>query len=205
MSSFYTLPKSPRPTSAAIGICSQLDGPGSGREDEETELGRFKFEEDHRYMMPAHFGRMKYVTSTTTYRDVTNLVVQYRTERDAIEPYVPEALEITDPTLTVAFVMNRGVEWMAGGVQPGGCQRPRALRRRGRPCGGRLLPGRLGEQGGPIIAGREATGIPKIGATIEEARHLGGHWMAEAAYEGNTFLEMSLAKGMRFRRRRSRR
>jgi hypothetical protein len=86
MSSFYTLPKSPRPTSAAIGICSQLDGPGSGREDEETELGRFKFEEDHRYMMPAHFGRMKYVTSTTTYRDVTNLVVQYRTERDAIEP-----------------------------------------------------------------------------------------------------------------------
>jgi acetoacetate decarboxylase len=159
-------------------------------------LGRFKFEEDHRYMMPAHFGGMKYVTSTTTYRDVTNLVVQYRTERDAIEPYVPEALEITDPTLTVAFVMNRGVEWMAGGVYN---------------LVAVNVPVRFdGEvdhvEGGfslvvwenkvaPIIAGREATGIPKIGATIEEARHLGGHWMAEAAYEGNTFLEMSLAEG----------
>lgn len=159
-------------------------------------MGRFKFEEDHRYMMPAHFGGMKYVTSTTTYRDVTNLVVQYRTERDAIEPYVPEALEITDPTLTVAFVMNRGVEWMAGGVYN---------------LVAVNVPVRFdGEvdhvEGGfslvvwenkvaPIIAGREATGIPKIGATIEEARHLGGHWMAEAAYEGNTFLEMSLAEG----------
>lgn len=30
---------------------------------------------------------------------------------------------------------------------------------------------------------------------IEEARHRFGRWNAEAAYEGNTFLEMSLAEG----------
>ena len=81
----------------------------------DAPMGRFRFADDHLYFMPAHFGGMPRVTTTTTYRDVTNLIVQYRTERDAIEPYVPEALEITDPTLTVAFVMNRGVEWMAGG------------------------------------------------------------------------------------------
>ena len=36
----------------------------------------------------------------------------------------------------------------------------------------------------PILPGREATGIPKIGAQIEEARHLGGRWMAEADVRG---------------------
>ena len=48
-------------------------------------MGSFKFEDDHRYMMPAHFGGTKHVSSTTVYRDVTNLVVQYRTRQDAIE------------------------------------------------------------------------------------------------------------------------
>ena len=37
-------------------------------------MGRFRFEDDHRYMMPAHFGGLKHVTTTTTYRDVTSLV-----------------------------------------------------------------------------------------------------------------------------------
>jgi len=159
-------------------------------------MGRFKFEDDHRYMMPAHFGGMKHGTSTTIYRDVTNLVVQYRTERDALEPYVPEALEITDPTLTVAFVMNRGVEWMAGGVYN--------LVAVNVPV---RFDGAIDHvQGGfslvvwenkvtPILPGREATGIPKLGATIEDARHLGPRWAAEAAYEGNTFLRMSLVEG----------
>jgi acetoacetate decarboxylase len=159
-------------------------------------MGRFKFEDDHRYMMPAHFGGMKYVTTTTTYRDVTSLIVQYRTEQNAIEPYVPEALEVTEPILTVAFVMNRGVEWMAGGVYN--------LVAVNVPV---RFDGRVDHvEGGfslvvwenkvaPILPGREATGIPKIGATIEDARYLGGRWMAEAAYEGNTFLELSLAEG----------
>ena len=159
-------------------------------------MGRFKFEDDYRYMMPAHFGGMKYITTTTTYRDVTNLIIQYRTERDAIEPYVPEALEITDPILTVAFVMNRGVEWMAGGVYN--------LVAVNVPV---RFDGKVDHvEGGfslvvwenkvtPILPGREATGIPKIGATIEDARYLFGRWMAEAAYEGNTFLEMSLTEG----------
>ena len=52
-----------------------------------------------------------------------------------------------------------------------------------------------GNKVAPILSGREMTGIPKIGATIEDARHLFGRWMAEAAYEGNTFLEMSLDQG----------
>jgi len=159
-------------------------------------MGRFRFEDDYRYTMPAHFGGNKYVTSNTVYRDTTNLVVQYRTEKEAIEPYVPEALEITDPTITVAFVMNRGVEWMAGGVYN---------------LVAVNVPVRFdGEvdhvEGGfslvvwenkvtPILPGREATGIPKIGAQIEEARYLRGTWMAEAAYEGNTFLRMTLEEG----------
>ena len=78
-------------------------------------MGRFRFEDDHRYAMPAHFGGLKHVGTTTTYRDVTSLIVRYRTEKDAVDAYVPEALEVTDPVLSVAFVMNRGVEWMAGG------------------------------------------------------------------------------------------
>jgi acetoacetate decarboxylase len=159
-------------------------------------MGRFKFEDDYLYIMPAHFGGMKRVSTTTTYRDVTNLIIQYRTERDAIEPYVPEALEITDPTLTVAFVMNRGVEWMAGGVYN--------LVAVNVPV---RFDGKVDHiEGGfslvvwenkvaPILTGRELTGIPKIGATIEDARCLNGRWSAEAAYEGNTFLEMSLVEG----------
>ena len=70
-------------------------------------MGRFRFADDHLYSMPAHFGGMPRVTTTTTYRDVTNLIVQYRTERDAIEPYVPEALEITDPTTSTRSPPSR--------------------------------------------------------------------------------------------------
>jgi acetoacetate decarboxylase len=159
-------------------------------------MGSFKFDEEYRYMMPAHFGGQKFVTTTTTYRDVTSLVVQYRTDRDAVDAYVPEALEVTDPTISVAFVMNRGVEWMAGGVYN--------LVAVNVPV---RFDGELDHvEGGfslvvwenkvaPILPGREATGIPKIGAQIEEARQLGGHWMAEAAYEGNTFLELTLEEG----------
>jgi acetoacetate decarboxylase len=159
-------------------------------------MGRFRFEDDHRYAMPAHFGGLKHVGTTTTYRDVTSLIVRYRTEKDAVDAYVPEALEVTDPVLSVAFVMNRGVEWMAGG---------------GYNLVAVNVPVRFdGEvdrvEGGfslvvwenkvtPILPGREATGIPKIGAQIEEARHLPGRWAAEAAYEGNAFLEMTLEEG----------
>lgn len=155
-------------------------------------MGRFKFEDDHRYLMPAHFGGQKYVTSTTTYRDVTNLVLQYRTDKEALDQYIPEALEVTDPTLTVAFVMNRGVEWMAGGVYN--------LVAVNVPV---RFDGTVDHvEGGyslvvwenkvtPILPGREVTGIPKIGAQIEEARFTHGRWMAEAAYEGNTFLRLT--------------
>jgi acetoacetate decarboxylase len=159
-------------------------------------MGRFKFEDDCRYMMPAHFGGMKSASITTIYRDVTSLIIQYRTDQDAIEPYVPEALEITDPTLTVAFVMNRGVEWMAGGVYNLVAVNV-PVRFDGKidhVVGGFALV--LWENKvAPILSGREMTGIPKIGATIDDARHLFGRWMAEAAYEGNTFLEMSLEEG----------
>lgn len=79
-------------------------------------MGKFKFQDDHRYAMPAHFGGNKFESITTVYKDCTNLIIQYKTDPDLLDQYIPEALELTDPTITVAFVMNRGVEWMAGGV-----------------------------------------------------------------------------------------
>jgi hypothetical protein len=75
----------------------------------EALMGRFRFEDDPLYSMPAHFGGMKRVTTTTTYRDVTSLIVQYRTERDAIEPYVPEAA-----TATIAW---RALTWQQAPTQ----------------------------------------------------------------------------------------
>jgi len=65
--------------------------------------------------MPPHFGGWEFVTLNTTYRDVTNLVLQYRTKKEAVEAYVPGEFEVTNPLMTGCFVMNRGVEWMAGG------------------------------------------------------------------------------------------
>jgi acetoacetate decarboxylase len=159
-------------------------------------MGRFRFEADHLYAMPAHFGGMRHVTTTTSYRDVTNLIVQYRTDRDALEPYVPEALEITDPTLTVAFVMNRGVEWMAGGsYNLVAVNVPVRFDGTDDHVEGPFSLVVWENKVTPILPGREMTGIPKIGAAIDEARHLGRLWMAEAAYEGNTFLELSLTEG----------
>lgn len=159
-------------------------------------MGRFKFEDDCLYLMPAHFGGVKRVSTTTVYRDVTNLVVRYRTERDAIEPYVPEALEITDPTLTVAFVMNRGVEWLAGGVYNlVAVDVPVRFDGKVDHVEGGFALVVWENKVAPILSGRELTGIPKVGATIEDARHLNGRWTAEAAYEGNTFLELSIVEG----------
>jgi len=159
-------------------------------------MGGFRFEDDYRYMMPAHFGGLKAVSTTTRYRDVTSLVVQYRTEREAIDAYVPEALELTDPTLSVAFVMNRGVDWMAGGsYNLVAVNVPVRFDGESDHVEGGFSLVVWESKTTPILPGREATGIPKIGAQIEEARYLPGRWTAEAAYEGNTFLEMTLEEG----------
>jgi hypothetical protein len=162
----------------------------------EDGMGNFEFEADHRYTMPAHFGGLKSVSTTTTYRDVTSLIVRYRTEKDAVDAYVPEALEVTDPTISVAYVMNRAVDWMAGGgYNLVAVNVPVRFDGEVDHVEGSFSLVVWENKVTPILPGREATGIPKIGAQIEDARHLPGRWTAEAAYEGNTFFAMTLEEG----------
>ena len=157
--------------------------------------GKFKFQDEHRYSMPAHFGGRGGGSLNTHYEDVTNLVITYRTDGEKLANYIPDCLELTAPEITVAFAMNRGVQWMGGGVYNLiAVNAPVRLKANGEVIEGGYALVVWENKTTPILPGRESTGIPKIGAQIEDARHTGQYWMAEAAYEGNKFMEMTFVE-----------
>lgn len=157
--------------------------------------GKFQFQDDHRYSMPAHFGGRAGASLNTKYEDVTNLVLSYQTDGDQLAQYIPDCLELTAPEITVAFVMNRGVQWMGGGVYNlVAVNAPVRFKGTNETIEGGYALVVWENKTAPILPGREATGIPKIGAQIEDARHVNEYWMAEAAYEGNRFFEMTLVE-----------
>lgn len=157
--------------------------------------GKFKFQENHRYSMPAHFGGREGGSLNAHYEDVTMLVVTYRTDGDKLAQYIPDCLELIAPEITVAFSMNRGVQWMAGGVYNlVAVNAPVRFKGNGEVIEGGYALVVWENKTTPILPGRETIGIPKIGAQIEDARHAEKYWMAEAGYEGNKFLDMTFTE-----------
>jgi len=68
------------------------------------------------HMMPAHFGSSKRPDNASMwYRDITSMVVPFRTDREQLAAYLPAPFEVAeDAIVTVTYACNRQVDWLAG-------------------------------------------------------------------------------------------
>jgi len=155
----------------------------------------FKFSENSNYLMPAHFGGYEGQPQSTTYHDVTSIVVTYETDRQMLEQYVPDAFEVTQPVLAISYAVNRRVDWMSGGsYNLIGVTVPVAYTRGEERLEGGYALVVWENKTTPILPGREITGIPKIFADIEDHHQLGDKLFTNASYEGRTFLSLELER-----------
>ena len=77
--------------------------------------GKFKFQDDFIYKMPAHFGGSPFYPIRAVYGDMLGISVQYETDQDALLQYIPEDFELREPVVSVQYTNCRDVVWMSGG------------------------------------------------------------------------------------------
>lgn len=158
--------------------------------------GKFVFNQDFIYKMPAHFGGDPFYPVRVVYGDNTVIYVNYETDEEALLNYIPEDFELKEPVVSVQYTNCRDVDWMIGGEyrliqvtvpvkysrSPEGLEGVYALVVwENKTC--------------PIIGGREEDGVPKVYADISSERHLENHWFVAASYEQFTFLKIDLQRG----------
>lgn len=151
------------------------------------------------WMMPPHFGmpawqRLDGVPpGDSLYDDVTLISIDYLTDRDKLEKYLPRPYELDgSPVVTVAYSMNRDISWLAGGSYNIISVSTRAT-----------YPGEVDQISGsyalvlwenltePILPGREQLGIPKVFGHIDDHREFKGAWRTTLSNNGKTMLEMN--------------
>jgi len=153
----------------------------------------FEFAADSSYLMPAHFGGSP--LGSWTYGQVTTIGVSYRTDRAALERYVPGCFEITDPVIEIGYAANRGVEWMAGaGYNLVAVNVPVEYRHGSERLTGSYALVVWESKPTPILGGREQTGIPKIFADVADPREIGDRLVGNVSFEGSTFLRVDVRK-----------
>ncbi len=156
----------------------------------------FRFSEESNYTMPAHFGAdfEGPWPAGPTYPDVTSIIITYETDPGMLAHYIPEGFELTQSVVTIAYSMNRGLEWLGGGAYNLiSVNAPVAY-----PHGQDRLEGQYAlvvweNKTDPIIHGREQ-GVPKLFADIQDLHQLGDRLFIKASYEGSAFLRMEVRK-----------
>jgi acetoacetate decarboxylase len=146
--------------------------------------------------MPACFGHSKLSATLTAgesvYGDVTQISLQYRTDEKPLRQLLPHPYELEGPpVLTVAYSMNRDIDWLAGGEYNIIDVSVRAI-----------YIGEADEIRGdfalvlwenltdPILTGREMQGIPKIYGQIEDHKIQNGIWKTSLSNRGQTILDV---------------
>jgi len=158
--------------------------------------GKFVFDADFIYKMPAHFGGDPFHPIRVVYGDNTVISVDYETDEDALLNYIPEDFELKEPVVNVQYTNCRDVDWMIGGEYRL-IQVTTPVKYVGNSEG---LEGVYAlvvweNKTCPIIGGREEDGVPKVFADISSERHLENHWFVAASYEQFTFLRIDLQRG----------
>ncbi len=154
--------------------------------------GKFHFDEDYSYTMPAHFGGvLGSKLQDLQYDDVTSLAVGYLTDEAQLAQYIPDAFEIVEPSLNIEYQKCLGVHWMGGGgytlvavMTP--------VRHISSGTVGAFALVVWENKTGPILGGREDTGIPKLYAEVPDYHLLGRHASAHLSHEGRAFLELEV-------------
>jgi acetoacetate decarboxylase len=151
----------------------------------------FQFSEGSNYMMPVHFGGWPGQPQAATYHDVTSIMVSHETDPGMLSAFIPEAFEMTKPVLSIQYSMCRQVDWMGGsGYNLITVAVPAAYARGRERIEGLYILVIWENRTAPILTGREQTGMPKIFANIEDPHQLGDRLLANASYDGWTFLRI---------------
>lgn len=146
------------------------------------------------YAMPAHFGGRDGGISSTTYWDTDTASVFYETEYEPLARLLPPGFTLLRAELMVAFMMNRGVEWMGG--EPYNIvavNAPVKFEGTSDKVEGWFSLVVWENNTTPILTGREGTGIPKIPSEIEDFRFHKNEMRTWAHAKGHTFCHMHLS------------
>jgi acetoacetate decarboxylase len=158
-------------------------------------MDMFKFDPNKSYMMPGHFGDRPFdPRSTGWYHDVTGMVVAYLTDREKVQKYLPAPFELDgEPIVTVASVMNRDIDWLAGrGYNLVTVNLSAVYKGEDPPIHAPYCLVMWENMTDPILTGRELLGVPKIYADIPDHQQIGGAWYIRASHFGNKIMDMSI-------------
>jgi acetoacetate decarboxylase len=126
------------------------------------------------------------------YGEVESVVLQYNTERDAIQALLPDCYQSSqEPTVTIVFTHNAAVDFMAGrGYRMANVQVGARFDGEKDHLEGDYVLVMCEDETTPIIGGREILGMPKVYADISPTRTMpDGHLKCEASLWGICFLE----------------
>jgi len=156
----------------------------------------FQVKNDFTYLMPVHFGGSTFDPDRVIHQKTTTLAMSYETDRKLLEQYIPEEFELLSPEVQIVFSKFTEIDWMQGGQYNlvNVASPVRFSGQRDEPEGSYTLVV-WENKTAPILGGREQTGIPKICADIEDLHVLKPHYMTNASYEGNTFLNLDFEAG----------
>lgn len=168
------------------------------REDWPVTTGKrdmFKLDPEQSYMMPAHFGpRYTGEKSSGWYRDVTMMVVAYRTDREKLAAHLPAPFAVAeDAVVTVAYARNKQVDWLAGrGYNLLAVNASVVYQGEQDQLTGSYTLVMWENLTDPILRGRELHGIPKIYADISDHHIIGDDWHCSASHFGNAIVDMAI-------------
>jgi acetoacetate decarboxylase len=159
-------------------------------------MTNFKIPKKGNIMMPFNFGpRDNDVRNSGWYRDVSMLIVPYKTDADILRKIIPEHFKISDePTISVNYACNKDIDWLAGrnynlisvsveAIFSGDVDEVAASYNL-------VMWENLTD---PILTGRELQGIPKIYADIDDISYGSNSANVRMSHFNNPILDIAIS------------
>ncbi|TWU07568.1 acetoacetate decarboxylase family protein [Stieleria varia] len=185
-------------TGSALGLVGLA--PRSSAEDGSSSSKpmvslRGRIEAEPNWLMPIHFGPIEWggdqQVGAPQY-EVTAISLKYVTDEEQLTKYLPVGFELDGPPLlNITYSQNTEISWLAGG-QYNIVAVTAHVRFNGEQD---VLTGEYAlvlweNLAEPILAGREALGIPKIHGDIEDHRISNGIWSTRLSKNGSAILDL---------------
>ncbi len=157
-----------------------------------------KVEANKYYRMPLIMGPLFDKTNLPqfTYPEIEVLALQYQTDFESINALLPDCYKPDkEPTVTIIFSYNNGLEFMAGaGYRIATVQVAARFDGEHDHVSGDYILVMFEDQTWPIIGGREDLGVPKLYSDISPVKTLpNGHLRCEASLWGHLLFGLDLA------------
>ena len=163
-------------------------------------MTNFKIPTNGNNMMPFNFGpRETDPRNSGWYRDVSMLIVPYKTDAKILRKLMPEQFEISDePTVSVNYACNKDIDWLAGrnynlisvsveAIFSGDVDEVTASYNL-------VMWENLTD---PILTGREMQGIPKIYADIDDMSYGNNSANVRMSHFASPILDIAISDTVR--------